>query len=1778
MNSLRLNTRTGRSHTATRSLIVTSAIALAMLILLVGALALPTHPTHVLAAGPLPPPVLGAVEGSSAAPLLSPPPAPPLQIGSTTITISILSTPHATVDSNSPGSGPSVWVVEAVITNTGSTTATTPLIDLNMNPTLSWLLLPGESRQRTLPSMPPGSSQVIYWFARRAATVPDPHTYTVTVWAANVPTVTQRLNAFENPGGGTVQARTAINTGNNGQVSAGANVVVGVAFTMSVDYDIGSNANGVTIQPTGDPAFNPDLYRLLSNEVQFRNGSDVPVGPLYQNRLYFPPGSLPAGAARVRTTYTFVALRPGNTFLCPYTDVRYNVNKYDKDYCSALAGTIVNITGTLTFSFTKSVNAATVQQGQLLTYTLRYTNTGSQPISNMYVWDVIPSQTITSSASPVPDPTFSTDDRVVWNIGTVAPGSSEQVTLAVLVNGRGADLVDGTPLVNNGFMGIFFNPDDLNPAITSTVTTTLQAPTIAIGKSDGQTDVVQGQLLTYTLRVTNTGSVSANNLLITDVLPSGVTYLGTASPTPAGQSGQTLTWTLASLAGGGGVFVITLPVSVNFGLANGALLTDSMQAQYSNQGGYTFAVQSASDVDTVLSPILAITKHDFPDPVLSGRNVTYTLLITNTGDASATGVLITDVLPISTTFVSCSGASCGINAGNVISWAVGSIVSSTTAVVTFSVQVTTGLASGSTIVNQDYGVVSAQTAYLAGAPEETTVFNAVAIVNGQAFNDADGDGFPDVGEAGIPGVTVTLPGALQPVTVTNAAGQYTFTLETAGPVSVSAALPGGFFPTTPSTVFLTVTLEATRTVNFGYAPVTSTFGVIYGTVFDDGNANGTQDFGENGLSGVTVASTGASNTPDTTNVFGQYALTFPLTGTYIVTEANPLNYVSTTPDSVAQLVNPGNSYLVDFGDFLGIRIQGQVFDDLNVNAANDDGAGVGGALMAAGDDSMITGPSGVYTLFVTLQPGQPITLTETDPPGYVSTAANPGPGLIRLDLNTLRLNSPISGTVYPNNDFGDVLATSVVSITGQVFDDANADGLYNDGGVGLANGRVSAASGMFVTTTASGNFTLYGPPGAVITVTETNPPGYVSTNALPGNAAVKLDLDRLRVNPLAAGATSANNYFGDVLPANAAIITGTLFNDANNNGVFDLGEATFSGEQVSISGTLSLITSTNAAGTYAFAVGAGTFLIGSSVPAGYYRTTPEILALDTVTNTTYPNQNFGFSNNATAATIYGTVFDDFNGNGLPDLGETGLSGAVIRLISGGTAVATYTTGLSGAYAFSVSVPGVFRVQEINPPGYFSTSPDQINVLVALGNSYQVNFGDSNRSDVGSVHGLVFDDANANGVQDLTETGLAGVVITTTADGPGGGVVSATTSVQGQYSYGFDFVSQGSHTIHEVNLPGYRSTTPDHVVVFVLLGAAQVVDFGDCQILTCSSVILGTVFNDANGDGGQDFTELGIPGVTVSLYSGATLLTQATTRSNGDYTFGVANGVVYRVVETDPPLYHSTTPNEVHVSVVTTGTYLVNFGDSNNAFLSSIFGTVFDDANANSVFDVTEVGIPNVPIRIDGNFSGVPITSVTTNYLGQYTFLIDQFTPSNVFTVTETDLPGYVSTTPNVVAQAVAVNTGYTVNFGDLLAPVCAPDAYEALNDNLFSTTGVTLTTSGSPLHNFFSPNDEDWLRVTLKQGDIYTFTTAAFGARADTVLALFAPDGVTRLAQSDDLPGSTDHSSQINWVGTANGTHYLRVTPLTLLPAPGCLTDYSVTMAVTLKYTLVLPLVARNLP
>jgi uncharacterized repeat protein (TIGR01451 family) len=67
-----------------------------------------------------------------------------------------------------------------------------------------------------------------------------------------------------------------------------------------------------------------------------------------------------------------------------------------------------------------------------------------------------------------------------------------------------------------------------------------------------------------------------------------------------------------------------------------------------------------SDVNSVITEAdLSLTKLDDPDPVHSGEIVTYTLAVTNFGPSDASGVVITDSLPVDTEYIdSLSSAEC----------------------------------------------------------------------------------------------------------------------------------------------------------------------------------------------------------------------------------------------------------------------------------------------------------------------------------------------------------------------------------------------------------------------------------------------------------------------------------------------------------------------------------------------------------------------------------------------------------------------------------------------------------------------------------------------------------------------------------------------------------------------------------------------------------------------------------------------------------------------------------------------------------------------------------------------------------------------------------------------------------------------------------------------------------------------------------------------------------------------------------------------------------------
>ena len=123
----------------------------------------------------------------------------------TTLILNIVSSPHAVLDHNDPtgnnGPVPTVFVVEAVITNTGTTTTVDLNVNLDYNEDVinNWVLVPGENPDRTVGALAPGDAYHAYWFASYALSDGASHQYTVSVEAANTSLVATSDNYYGNP-------------------------------------------------------------------------------------------------------------------------------------------------------------------------------------------------------------------------------------------------------------------------------------------------------------------------------------------------------------------------------------------------------------------------------------------------------------------------------------------------------------------------------------------------------------------------------------------------------------------------------------------------------------------------------------------------------------------------------------------------------------------------------------------------------------------------------------------------------------------------------------------------------------------------------------------------------------------------------------------------------------------------------------------------------------------------------------------------------------------------------------------------------------------------------------------------------------------------------------------------------------------------------------------------------------------------------------------------------------------------------------------------------------------------------------------------------------------------------------------------------------------------------------------------------------------------------------------------------------------------------------------
>jgi uncharacterized repeat protein (TIGR01451 family)/uncharacterized delta-60 repeat protein len=209
---------------------------------------------------------------------------------------------------------------------------------------------------------------------------------------------------------------------------------------------------------------------------------------------------------------------------------------------------------------------------------------------------------------------------------------------------------------------------------------------VGLAMSASPATVVATSNLTYTLILTNYGPASATNIVVTDILPSGMAFVsGTPLPGSVSYSAGVVTWTVASLAKDARAS-LTLVVQAN---GIGTIINEA--SVVTGTTDLNPDDDRASAVVNVVSPTadLALSLTDSPDPVLVGNYLTYTITVSNGGPATATGVIAVDALPPTVNFISALPTNFYTVAGGVITFTnLGNLASGAQTSVTIVVQPT----------------------------------------------------------------------------------------------------------------------------------------------------------------------------------------------------------------------------------------------------------------------------------------------------------------------------------------------------------------------------------------------------------------------------------------------------------------------------------------------------------------------------------------------------------------------------------------------------------------------------------------------------------------------------------------------------------------------------------------------------------------------------------------------------------------------------------------------------------------------------------------------------------------------------------------------------------------------------------------------------------------------------------------------------------------------------------------------------------------------------------
>jgi uncharacterized repeat protein (TIGR01451 family) len=1138
-----------------------------------------------------------------------------------------------------------------------------------------------------------------------------------------------------------------------------------------------------------------------------------------------------------------------------------------------------------------------------------------------------------------PPPAGTTFSAGVWNISSLAPGAS--LTLVWVANVNVYEPQTSTASITA------VDQTDAGTQLSSSVNVNPQEADLSITNTVSNPTPNVNSNVTYTVTVTNSGSFSAaTNINVSDPLPSGELL---KSDTPAaGTSYGSGTWNIPSLASGASV-TLTYVVDVDvFAQQNStATITAVDQTDAGTQLSASVAV-NPQEVD------LSVTKTvSNPTPNV-GTNVTYLVTVTNANSYStATNVSVNDLLPTGETLVSAT-PSVGTYSGGV--WSISSLASGSSATLTVCATVTAfkQLTNTATISS-------------AGQTDVGTQLSASVVVNPQEIDlsvtKTVNNSTPAIGS------NVTYV-----VTVTNAA-----TYSTATNVNLTDLLPSveNLVSATPSVGTYNATTGAWCISALGSG--SSATLTVVATVTAAAAPSATN----------TATITSASQTEVGTQLSASATIT--------VAAQVDLNVTNTVADICSSNISCNfNGTSIPSGDciwFNGVLCptlpSGCTSATYNFTDCQID-------FSAGGCNYAVSVPNSCVTFSTTCTTATTTYNSTTN--CWVTTAPCTGiSGNTFLDGCSYKVGSGglpagISNVTWCGNfsasqancgvqwQWGAAVydqnfcATNYNNLGIKPCDDSSASCYKNSDHAGTPENCKGTDSGTGKSWLCSG---ATGTGGSNCTGSYS---GTGSCSSVPSALAQTCEGNSVQYVITVSNAAGYSNATGivlsDLLPTGISFVSATTSQGtySSSSGVWSVGTLT-SGSTA----TLTIVAKTTAYGV---------FIDDAQV---------------TGVNQTDVNPNPQASSTLiVGSSVSGQAWNDTNGDGLLDNGESGISNVTVELVnSKGYVILTTTTDSNGDYSFLGVEPGSYQVEFLAPSGDIFTTPD-VGSNSALNSSATSN-NNCNNNNNNNCGGYCYGGSNNCGNYSYSYCGhnYSGCYSNSQTCGSGYQYTSACGSCSFEYcdsGYGNNDCWGGGNCYGSQNNNDCNGGNIGTACVTLVCGTTT----GNINAgMYVPGSISGEAWQDSNGDGLIDSGERGLNNVTVKLLSsnGSSVLETTNTNNQGDYSFtNLAPGqyVVQFVapcgdlfteqnVGTNPAINSAANPSTGKTSGITLAA-AENDGTVNAGLYqtSCLSGSVYVDYNNDGQFDSNDVGMYGVTVQLL-NGSGQVVQTATTGCNGTYNF-------------------------------------------------------------------------------------------------------------------------------------------------------------------------------------------------